>query len=60
MTKEDEPDFYVLESSSPLPTLEEERAARELRSLNQAKPDFERNQLKAESRNKLLIPHQSA
>lgn len=60
MTKKDEPNFYALETSSPLPSLEEERAARDLQSLNQANPDFERNQLKAESRNSLLVPHQSA
>ncbi|CAJ1968854.1 unnamed protein product [Cylindrotheca closterium] len=60
MTKKDEPDFYALEISSPLPTLEEEGAARDLRSLNHAKPQFERNQLKAEARTKRLVSHQSA
>jgi len=60
MTKKEEPDFYALERSSPLPSLEEERATKELRCLHESNQHLERNKLEKESLTNFLIPHQSA
>jgi hypothetical protein len=47
MAKDEEPDFYELERTSRLPSLEEEREAKELREIQRAREQAHQDQLQA-------------
>jgi len=47
MAKEEEPDFYMLHTTSPLPTLEEARAASDVSQIQRLRQEIQRNQLQA-------------
>jgi hypothetical protein len=53
MAKDEEPDFYALENSSALPTLEEAAAALELRKVQRLRDQLQREQ-EAQTRRALM------
>lgn len=61
MKKEEEPDFFELEKSSPLPSLEEAKAALELRKVQRIRDQFQREASQVAQTNVFLaqsaIPH---
>lgn len=49
MAKDEEPDFYELEKTSPLPSLDEERTAKGFRQIQEAREQMRQDQLQVVS-----------
>jgi hypothetical protein len=55
MNKEEEPDFYELEKNASLPTLDEAKAALEVRKVQRIRDQLQREQ-EAQARRTFMLP----